>query len=187
MRRRELLQLYETVHTVDPKTGKDTTEAKYKGKYYRVDAARKRMTVRGLWLCFCAGVALFLLAGLVPSWSSLCGYVALWYMMCLLPLLYLLMGTVRMTRMGERLTEVDMHDGLGYVKNASVGLLALGTIWAVADAVFLVASGLPSPWWQEALFLGCGAGSAAVGWLARRTADSLKTEKIPNQEASQGR
>ena len=99
MRRRELLQLYETVNTVDPKTGREKTESKYKGKYFRVDAARKRAVVRRLWLCFGAAVALFLLAGFVPSWSSLCGYVAPWYMLCLLPLLYLLMGTARMTRM----------------------------------------------------------------------------------------
>ena len=182
MRRKELLQLYETVYTVDPKTGREKTESKYKGKYFRADAVRKRAVVQRLWLCFGAAVALFLLAGFVPSWSSLCGYVAPWYMLCLLPLLYLLMGTVRMTRMSERLTEVDMHDGLGYVKHASIGLVALGAAWAVADAVFLMASGLPSPWWQEALFLGCGAGNAAVGWLAHRTADSLKAEEMPNQE-----
>ena len=61
MRRRELLQLYETVNTVDPKTGREKTESKYKGKYFRVDAARKRAVVRRLWLCFGAAVALFAL------------------------------------------------------------------------------------------------------------------------------
>lgn len=183
MRRKELLQLYEKVKRVDPKTGKEKSEARYKGKYYRVDAARKRTAVRKLWLCFGAAVALFLLAGLVPSWSSLCGYVAPWYMLCLLPMLYLLMGTVRMTRMSERLTEVDRHDGFGYVKNASIGLAVLGAAWTVADAVFLIASGLPSPWWQEVLFLGCGAGSAVAGWLAWRIVDGLRAEEIPSQEA----
>ena len=183
MRRKELLKLYEMVKEADPKTGKERTEARYKGKYYRVDGAQRRTAVRKLWLCFGVSVALFLLAGLVPSWSSLCGYVAPWYMLCLLPMLYLLMGTVRMTRMSECLTEVDMHDGLGYVKNASIGLAALGAAWTVADAVFLIASGLPAPWWQEVLFLVCGAGSAAAGWLAWRIVNGLRAEEIPNQEA----
>ena len=48
MRRKELLQLYETVYTVDPKTGREKTESKYKGKYFRVDAARKRAVVQRL-------------------------------------------------------------------------------------------------------------------------------------------
>ena len=180
MRRKELLRLYETVYTVDPQTGREKPVARYRGKYFRVDAARKRTAVGRLWLCFGAALALFLLAGLVPSWSSLCGYVAPWYMLSLLPLLYLLMGTVRITRMKERLTEVDLHDGPGYVKNAGIGLLGLGAAWAVADAVFLLCS-RPAPWGQEALFLGCGAASAAIGWLVIRTMDGLKAEEISGE------
>ena len=179
MRRKELLGLYETVYTTDPKTGKQKPAARYKGKYFRVDMEKKRDAVRKLWLCFGAAVALFLLAGLVPNWASLCVYVALWYMLCLVPLIYLCMGTARVNRMKERLTEVDMHDGLGYAQKASLGLTILGAAWAVADVVFLLRGTLPSPWWQEALFLGCGAGSAVVGYLAHRVAEGLKAEEIP--------
>ena len=103
-------------------------------------------------------------------------------MLCLVPLIYLCMGTARVNRMKERLTEVDMHDGLGYAQKASLGLTILGAAWAVADVVFLLRGTLPSPWWQEALFLGCGAGSAVVGYLAHRVAEGLKAEEIPEGE-----
>lgn len=163
MRRSEWLKLYTTEDQTDPKTGKPKTYSRYIGPWYTWEPQKRKACVWKLWLGLVLAAAAFVIAGLTPSWGSMCIYVSLWYMLCLLPLFYLLLGTWKMTRMQATFTEVDRAEGPGYVRRASLGLGVLGAAWAVADGIFLLLTNLSMTQAEELIFLGCGAATAAVG------------------------
>lgn len=182
MRRKDLLKLYRTEITTDPATGKRKRASIYIGKRYRIEDQLRLGAVRRLWPCWAGALAAFAVGGLIPARAGNCTYVVVWYMACLLPLFYLLLGGIRMTRMKPPLTEIDLREGVDYVKNGAMGLAALGGVWAVADAVYLLISGLPEKSAGDLIFLACGVITAGMGWLISRKAALVKAEEIKQEE-----
>lgn len=184
MRRRDLLKLYATETVIDAETGKKKRVSRYVGKSYRMDKAVRRGCQRLLWPCWGASLIAFAVGGLLPTKAGYSTYVVVWYMACLLPLFYLLMGAVRMSRMGDTLTEVDLKEGVNYVKGGTVALIGLGGAWTVADVIFLIIQGLPERPAADLVFLLCGALTTAMGILLRRKASQLKAEEIKEENGA---
>lgn len=178
MRRNEWMKLYTTDYETDPKTGKAKAVSRYIGPWYTLDGKRRKVCMLQAWLGCALGLAAFAVAGLTPSWGSMCGYVAPWYMLCLLPLFYLLMGAWKLSRLKERFTEIDKHESLGYVRWAGLGLMVLGLVWAITDAVYLLSANWMMTAAQELLFLGCGVVSALVGGLLAWRFSRVQPDKL---------
>ena len=162
MRQREMAKLYEVRMEIDPKTGKDVRVAYYKGKYFTVDAARKRRVTPVLWAAWALALAAFLTGGCTVNFGSRCPWVLPCYVCCMLPLFYLAMALWKVTRMGEVIDEVQKADGLASALHAGAGLAVLGALWVAGDAVFLF-TGTYLSLGMELLFLLCGAVTAAAG------------------------
>lgn len=182
MRKDEWLKLYTTDYEVDEKTGKKKAVSRYIGPWYSLDAAQRRKCALGLWIGLVLGVAAFLTAGLIPTWASMTMYVTPWYICCMLPLFYLLLGTVKITRMKEKITEVDKAEGLGYARYASMGLAVLGGAWLIADGIFLLTGNVTMTMTYELIFLSCGAVTAVLGLLMYLRVRKLTPVKLPEAE-----
>lgn len=185
MRRKDFVKLYRTEIKTDPATGKEKRVPIYIGKRYSIEDQLRRGAVRRLWPCWAGALTAFAVGGLIPARAGNCTYVVVWYMACLLPLFYLLLGGVRMTRMKPPLTEIDLREGVDYVKNGAVGLTVLGGVWAVADAVYLIVGGLPENPAGDLIFLACGAITAGMGWLISRKAALVKAEEIKQEKITE--
>lgn len=185
MRRKDLVRLYRTEIKTDPATGKKKRVPIYIGKRYRIKEQIRQGAVRRLWPCWAGALAAFSVGGLIPARAGNCTYVVVWYMACLLPLFYLLLGGIRMTRMKPPLTEIDLREGVDYVKNGAIGLTVLGGVWAMADAVHLLISGLPENPAGDLIFLACGVITAGMGWLISRKAAAVKAEEIKPEEITE--
>lgn len=174
MRRSQLAKLYATVYRVDPATGKERAVSRYIGKYYQLDGAARCKLVRRVWLGWCLAVAAFGTAGFIPARAGSFVGVSLWYMCCLLPLFYLLMAAIRLTHLGEKITELDKAEGFASASHSGWSLAVLGSLWVATDAVLLAARGLPNPWWADVLFLACGALTAVTGVCVAKSVKKVK-------------
>ncbi|MBE5803873.1 MAG: hypothetical protein E7316_05115 [Clostridiales bacterium] len=180
MRRREMLNLFVTEYQADPATGKEKRVARYIGPWYTLEKQpRRACTLKcaaGWLLCLAA----FITAGMIPSWAGLCNYVVPWYILCLLPLFYLLLGVIKLARLKPEFTAVDESESLGYIRASSLGLAALGGLWSITTVIFLLATDRAMTLPQELIFLGCGVVTATMGvlaYLAARRAPVQAKEK----------
>ncbi len=177
LRRDEWMKLHETVTTTDPKTGRTKKTMRYIGKRYALDARQARRAVVHASAWTSLALVAFLLPGLTQAQAGQCAYVLAPYMLCALPLLYLLMALVRLARAGSVLTEIDLLDGLRSGKRSAVGLAALGALWTAGCAVFLLTGGAPMNWAEGAFFAG-GAAVALCGVAIRRRLTALRPEEL---------
>lgn len=184
MRRKELMKLYTVDNRVDPITGRDKKVARYTGKRYRVDMAAKRRLLPVLWATVALILAAFVAGGLLNNPGSRCMWVLPFYMFCMLPLCYGLMAAVRLTRMKEIITEVDMADGVRSMGNSALGLTILGALWAATDVVFLILGGGGQSVAREIVFLLCGMVTAGSAFALRRALDAATPEEIREKEES---
>lgn len=165
MRHRDLMKLYTTEYRTDPKTGKEKPVHCYIGPMYTMEKKQRRACALHCWAGLALGAAAFAVAGLTPCWAQFCSYVAPWFILCLFPLFYLLLGSIKLLRLKESFTEIDRADSFGYVQRSGLGLMALGGAWVIATVVFLFVSKPDMTMPQELIFLGCGAASALSGLL----------------------
>ena len=163
MRRAEMQKLFITDYQVDPKTGKDKTVTRYIGTWYTMDQKLRRTCALLCLAGWVLAVAAFITAGVLPTWAGLCNYVVPWYILCMLPLFYLLLGSVKLLRLKKQFTEIDKSESLGYLKTSGIGLMALGAVWCITTVVFLLTSNKTMMLANELIFLGCSIISAAVG------------------------
>lgn len=177
LRRSEWMKLHETVTATDPQTGRTKKTLRYIGKRYRLDALEARRTLVRAAVLTALALAAFLLPGLTRARASQCVYVLPPYMLCALPLFYLLMALARLARAGSELTEIDLTDGLRSGRRSAVGLTALGALWTAGCAVFLLTGGAPFNW-AEAAFLVGGAAVALCGAFIGRLLRSLHPEEL---------
>ncbi len=165
MRFREVRKLYTTEYRIDPETGKEKPTMRYIGPMHTLERPRRRRALLHSLAGLALGAAAFALAGLTPCWAQLCWYVAPWFMLCLLPLFYLLLGTLKLLRLKEQFTEIDRADSFGYVRMAGLGLMVLGGAWAVSTGVYLLTNQPDMTMSNEMIFLCCGVVTALAGLL----------------------
>lgn len=189
MRHRDMMKLFVTEYHTDPKTGKEKPVARYIGPVYTIEKKQRRACAIRCWAGWVLGAAAFAVAGQTPCWAQLCGYVAPWFILCLMPLFYLLLGSVKLLRMKESFTEMDRSDSFGYVQRSGLGLIALGSAWTIATAVFLLVSHPDMTLENEIIFLGCGAITVLAGLLpclgTRRVHLTATNEKEAAEAAPQ--
>jgi len=181
MRRRDVLKLFVTEYETDPATGKEKRVTRYIGPWYTMDAKPRRSCGIVCGIAWLLAAAAFVTAGVIPSWAGLCGYVVPWYILCLLPLFYLLLGFVKLLRLKENFTEVDKSESLGYVQTSGLALAALGGAWSIATVIFLLLNDRSMTLPQELIFMGCGVVTAAVGGAvllaARKAAGEIRNSE----------
>lgn len=165
MRHRDMMKLYTTEYCIDPKTGKEKPALRYIGPMYTLERSQRRSAMLRSLAGLALGAAAFAVAGLTPCWAQLCGYVAPWFILCLLPLFYLLLGTVKLLRLKDSFTEIDRADSFGYVHRSGLGLMVLGGAWAISTGVFLLTNQLDMTRTNEIVFLCCGVVFALAGLL----------------------
>lgn len=166
MRRAEMQKLFTTEYQMDPKTGKDKLVQRYTGSWYTLDKKPRRTCG---WLCLAGWVlalAAFITAGVLPTWAGLCNYVVPWYILCMLPLFYLLLGSFRLLQLKEQFTEIDKSESLGYIKTSGIGLAVLGAVWSITTIIFLLVSDKTMMLANELIFLACAIVNTAVGAAA---------------------
>ena len=167
MRRSEWNKQYTTVLHVDPKTGKEKQVLRYIGSWYAMEPGQRKACAIQCGLGWLLGTAAFLAAGLVPNWVSLCRYVTPWYVLCMVPLIYLLLGLITLLRLKPtEFTEIARSDSLGYIRASSWGMVILGGLWSITSAMFLVQNQTTITLVNELIFLGAGVVTAGIGgWL----------------------
>ncbi len=143
MRRKEFLNLFQNQTTVDPYTGKESRKAVYIGPVYRTSIERlaAKRTGRRILVLWIASLAVYVLAGMTNAGSSRCFYVFPFYAAALFPLFYWGMGTLRVIRLKERITEVDRDAGPERLHRSAVGFAIITGLHTAADAVFLALGG----------------------------------------------
>ena len=167
MRRSEWKKHYTTVLHVDPKTGKEKQVLRYIGAWHAMEPGQRKACAIQCGLGWVLGTAVFIAAGLVPNWASLCQYVTPWYVLCMVPLIYLLLGLITLLRLKPAaFTEIARSDSLGYIRASSWGLVILGGLWSITTAVFLLQKQATITLVNELIFLGAGVVTAGIGgWL----------------------
>ena len=178
MRRAEMQKLFITEYQVDPKTGKDKAVSRYIGTWYTMDKKLRRTCALLCLAGWVLAVAAFITAGVLPTWAGLCNYVVPWYILCMLPLFYLLLGSVKLLRLKKQFTEIDKSESLGYLKTSGIGLAVLGAVWSITTVVFLLTSNKTMMLANELIFLGCAVVNAAVGaaaWgMGKKTGEKVR-------------
>ena len=174
MRKDEWLKLYRTEQEPDEKTGKIKSVTRYIGPWYTVEKKTAKRAAICLWAGLVLSLGAFLTAGLIPTWASMCAYVAPWYILCLLPLFYLAMSTVKITRMKEQITEPQRAEGPLSARRSSLGLALLGGAWTLADVIFLLSGSYVMTMTSELIFLSCGVITTAAGVVMSVAASNIK-------------
>ena len=166
MRRIEMQKLFINEYEVDPKTGKDKMVRRYVGPWYTMEK-KKRCTCALLCLAgWVLALVAFITAGVLPTWAGLCNYVVPWYILCMLPLFYLLLGSMKLLRLKEQFTEIDKSESQGYLKTSGIGLAVLGALWSITTIIFLLSSNKTMMLRNELIFLACAIINTAVGAVA---------------------
>ena len=179
MRQSDWRKLYVPQVQVDGKTGKEKTVLRYIGPWYTTERKPKKICALVSNLGWVLGMAAFVTAGLVPSWAGLCGYVTPWLLLCLLPLFYLALGSIKLVRLKEKFTEEARYDSLGYIRVNSVILTALAAAWSIATIIFLLLNDCSMTLPQELIFLGCGLVTTAIGLVIRFTVTRVPITQLP--------
>lgn len=182
MKRSEIIKLYVTEYETNPKTGKRKAVSRYIGPWYTMDKSARRRSGILCLVCWVMAAAAFATAGLIPTWAGLCGYVMPWYALCLLPLFYLISGTVKLLRLKEKFTQVDLEDSQPYIVFSGLGLLGLGLAWGIATGIFLVLNRPEMTMPQEMIYLGCGCLTAVAGLIALLTGKRLKYAPVEEEK-----
>lgn len=187
MRRSEWKKHYTTKLYIDQKTGKEKQVLRYIGPWHAMEPGQRKACAIQSGLGWVLGTAAFIAAGLVPNWASLCQYVTPWYVLCIVPLLYLLLGLITLLRLKpEAFTEIARSDSLGYIRFSSWGLVILGGLWSITTAVFLWQNRDIITLANELLFLGGGVLTAGIGvWLLFVVKGLRVTTQANEKEAAQ--
>lgn len=182
MRRKDILKLFVTEYQMDPDTGRETKVTRYIGPRYTMERKTRIVCGAGSAAAWLTALAAFVTAGVTPSWAGLCGYVVPWYILCLLPLFYLLLGCIRLLRLKEGFTEIDQSESTGYIRLSGIALALLGGAWSIATTVFLLLNDRSMTLPQELLFLGCGVVTTGAGMAAVLLAGHAKAEEAARDE-----
>lgn len=184
MRRGEMMKLFVTEYQTDPATGKEKRVARYIGPWYTMEKKPRRTCAIKCGMGWVLAVAAFIIAGVVPSWAGLCNYVVPWYILCMLPLFYLLLGTFKLLRLKKQFTEIDKSESVGYISTSGLALAGLGGAWSIATVIFLLLNDHSMTLTQELIFLGCGVVTAVVGGLVRLGAKKLEVRDAEGEAES---
>ena len=166
MKREKFNKLFEMGWEENPKNGKPKRVARYIGKYYRVELAARDRARPWLIAEGVAALALFQVGGLVNNLGSHCAWVVPFYAVTALPVFYFLLGVGRLCRGKERITQMDLEDGIQRGQRSALSLTVLGALWVLSDLVFLIARGAGGQLGRELIFMLCGAATAGIGVLA---------------------
>lgn len=184
MRRKELMKLFTTEYQVDPATGKEKRVTNYIGPWYTLEQKARKAGAIKCAIGWVLALAAFIAAGVIPSWAGLCNYVVPWYILCMLPLYYLVLGLIKLVRLKAEFTEPDKSESVGYIGTSGLALGVLGGAWCVATIVFLLVGDRSMTLTQELIFLCCGVVTAAIGLLVHFTAKALPVQAKEKEAAN---
>ena len=182
MRRNDIRKLFTTEYQVDPATGKEKAVNRYIGPWYTLEKKTRRVWGIRFALAWLAGLAAFIAAGVIPSWAGLCNYVVPWYILCMLPLFYLVLGIVKLMRLKDEFTQIDRSESVGYVQTSGLAQAVLGAAWSIATVIFLLLTNRAMTLPQELIFLGCGLINGAAGLLAYAGAKKIRIAEVPDNK-----
>lgn len=163
---------YENVRTVDER-GREKTSVVYRGEYFNLDLDKASLkSFRTLMIALTlVMVALLVGAGFLPSRGLYLAYVAIPYVVCYFPLLYLLTGVVRLPRESAHLRRDEVGLSFDRIRTTSLLLmifLGIGFLGQIAFLIFL--SGGEALGWDLLLLLlqALVLGSAVVIFIRTR-------------------
>ncbi|MDO4483240.1 MAG: hypothetical protein Q4C54_02045 [Clostridia bacterium] len=183
MKRKEFLDLYQTVMVTDPKTGKQKRRAKYIGPYYETDMASKRKLVPLLWVLFVLQAAVYAVPGLMFSTMMTAWYVLVPYLICLLPMLYALMAMFEISTIKNPLTRVKLAEGPESAKNMTTASAVVGIIWLVCDIIFAFAGAFGATLASNIICMVCAAAFSGLNaMMAVKIRTMVITEKPQETE-----
>lgn len=121
-----------------PDDGKEKKKYRYTGDYYIFDINRgekKKIFIKNAVFCILY-ILLFILAGLVNNDGSRSLFIAVPYAFLYLPYVYLVMGTLSVRGMGERMEFIAYDKSLGRMKRSCTGILVIASYLCIADGIY---------------------------------------------------
>ena len=180
-KRERLNKLFELQWETNPKTGKPKRVAKYIGKFYALDMARRNKLRAALIVEGVLALAAFCAGGMINNTGSHIGWVAVFYGLSLLPIAYYLFGVVKLACIKGKMTQMDLEDGLQRGMRSAVGMTLLGAAWLIADVVDLCLYGAGGQLGRELLFMGCAAVIGALGVVSWKQLKSIGCTEIAQE------
>ena len=183
MKRKLYKELFEVHNVIDPTTGKDRKETRYRGPYYRLllSTAQKRKWQAAFFYYILLSAGLFLFCGFLNLPGSRCLYVLPFFLLMPFPLFYLGLAVLRFFRLPALLTSIHRAECPDSLLRSCYGLMALSALYAAGDIVFLATGGANDNPGLELIGLFCVILIGAVSYIAARIARGFELEEVPGQ------
>ena len=145
---------YELVTTTDGK-GRGKTSMVYIGSYYNLDIeAAAYRTYRWLAWALLIGMVIFqIAAGFVNNRGMYQMYVAVPYVLCFFPLVYLSAGALKLPSATTHLRRDQAELSLGRMKKSGTALAVLNGLVVLAELAYLLLFGTAAELQRELVFL----------------------------------
>ena len=158
------------------------TESKYVADHYRFDISDKRLRLCKvlLWAMGIAALALFTVIGFldIPGLKKM--WVALPYVVLLLPAGYVLWDAYRIGAAPREMMRSQYEMYVVHLKKNTAALLICTAIAFAGELVYLVIFFSQVQWGMECLYMGLLGLFALNGWGVRRLLASMPIRRIPN-------
>lgn len=130
---------FEIVTTIDEK-GREKRSAEYKGEYYNfaVDGADYQRFRTLAWALIPIMIALQIGAGFVANRGMYQMYIAIPYVLCFFPLVYLSAGALRLPRETSHLRRDQAELSVRRMKRSGAALLVFTGMIILAELVYLI-------------------------------------------------
>ncbi|MEL7645348.1 MAG: hypothetical protein AAGU04_03645 [Anaerolineaceae bacterium] len=164
---------FELVTTVD-ENGREKRQAEYKGDYFSfaVEAADYKRFRTLAWALIPVMIALQIGAGFVANRGMYQMYIAIPYVLCFFPLVYLSAGALRLPRETTHLRRDQAELTVRRMKGSGTLLLVFTAMVVLAELVYLVFYNHGADLGRELLFLALAFLTGGVNlllWLRTRT------------------
>jgi len=180
VKRKLYKELYEVHNVIDPTTGKDRKETRYRGPYYRLllSPAQKMKQQTTLFGYAALSVGLFLICGFINLPGSRCPYVLPFFLLTPFPLFYLCLAVFRLFRLPALLTRIHCEECPTSLLRSCYGLMTLCGLYVVGDIVFLATGGANDNLGLELFGLSCMILICVATGFATRIAHGLELEEV---------
>jgi len=147
----------------------------YIGAYFKIDVPTDSLKRIKVWCAVMAGAiaGLFVLAGLTNAAGSRVMYVMLPYVGAMLPIVFMLADVYQIARYQKPMTLKQYDHSVLQLKAVTVATLALTSVSAVGDIVYLMFFCAPADMARELLYL-----AACIGMIAVSIALLIYQRKI---------
>lgn len=145
---------FEIVTTIDEK-GREKRSAEYKGEYFNfaVDGADYQRFRTLAWTLIPIMIALQIGAGFVANRGMYQMYIAIPYVLCFFPLVYLSAGALRLPRETSHLRRDQAELSVRRMKRSGAALLVFNSLVVLSELVYLVFFNKGLETGKELLFL----------------------------------